>query len=95
VLHLDSEPGAGTTARAWLPVAEENAARPPQLHLALQVSLAAAILLVEDDPLIAGSTPPQSLRQRSNGGHRRTRNPNLWRRRACEILPRFHITRER
>jgi signal transduction histidine kinase/CheY-like chemotaxis protein len=55
-LHLDSEPGAGTTVRLWLPVAEENAAPPPQLHLSLQYSSAATILLVDDDALIAGST---------------------------------------
>ena len=55
-LHLESTPGAGTTARLWLPVAIESAVLSENTSLATKKTERAKILFVDDDPLIAGSS---------------------------------------
>ena len=55
-LHLESTPGEGTTVRLWLPVAMEAAAQPELSIAETQTTSTATILLVDDDPLIGGST---------------------------------------
>ena len=55
-LRLESTPGAGTTARLWLPVAIETAVLSENTPLATKKTERAKILFVDDDPLIAGSS---------------------------------------
>ena len=55
-LHLESTPGAGTTARLWLPVAVETAVLSENTSFATKKTERAKILFVDDDPLIAGSS---------------------------------------
>jgi nitrogen-specific signal transduction histidine kinase/CheY-like chemotaxis protein len=55
-LALESLPGKGTQVWLWLPVAPEGAAPALPLPLQSQTTSPATILLVDDDPLIAGST---------------------------------------
>jgi signal transduction histidine kinase/FixJ family two-component response regulator len=55
-LSLNSQPGRGTTATLWLPVADAAAlpAKPPETNVT--VNRIAKILIVDDDPLVAMST---------------------------------------
>jgi len=55
-LRLESSPGAGTTARLWLPVAAEPAEDLEKTPILAQNTARAKILFVDDDPLIAGSS---------------------------------------
>ena len=55
-LRLESTPGAGTTARLWLPVAVETAVHSKQTPVVAKNTERAKILFVDDDPLIAGSS---------------------------------------
>jgi signal transduction histidine kinase len=55
-LRLESTPGQGTNAAIWLPIAVEAVAARKQHHVATPTTAQARILLVDDDPLIAGST---------------------------------------
>jgi signal transduction histidine kinase len=55
-LQLKSNPGEGTTVCLWLPLATEAAPAPAPPLPAPQATAPATILLVDDDPLIAGST---------------------------------------
>jgi signal transduction histidine kinase len=55
-LKLESTPGQGTNVSLWLPVATGVAASPDAAPDLTQTSPPARILLVDDDPLIAGST---------------------------------------
>jgi signal transduction histidine kinase len=54
--RLESQPGLGTKAELWLPVADRAAETFVQLRTTPAVTLGATILLVDDDALIAGST---------------------------------------
>ena len=53
---LKSEPGAGTTAELWLPVADGPAEASVHREVAETATPASTILLVDDDALIAAST---------------------------------------
>jgi CheY-like chemotaxis protein len=55
-LRLESRPGQGTTVSLWLPVSAEVAASVAPSRAVPQLTSSAMILLVDDDPLIAGST---------------------------------------
>jgi signal transduction histidine kinase len=55
-LRLESTPGEGTTVRLWLPVATEAAVEPTLPMAPIHQTSPVTILLVDDDPLIAGST---------------------------------------
>ena len=56
-LRLESNPGAGTTARLWLPIAAETTVhRDKETFMGTKTSERAKILFVDDDPLIAGSS---------------------------------------
>ncbi len=55
-LRLDSTPGEGTTVCLWLPVAMGTPAAPESLIVAPRRTERVTILVVDDDPLIAGST---------------------------------------
>jgi signal transduction histidine kinase len=54
--RLESQPGLGTKAELWLPVADRAAETFVQLRTTPPVRPTATILLVDDDALIAGST---------------------------------------
>ena len=56
LLELESQPGKGTTATLWLPVATQPAAPAEPEAPQAQAGRAATILVVDDDPLIAMST---------------------------------------
>jgi signal transduction histidine kinase len=55
-LQLESTPGQGTTIRLWLPVSSEPAAPVARRAPASEATSPLTVLLVDDDPLIAGST---------------------------------------
>jgi CheY-like chemotaxis protein len=55
-LRLDSAPDEGTTVRLWLPSAAELAVSPTPPPPLPRATPPATILVVDDDPLIAGST---------------------------------------
>ena len=55
-LRLESEPGKGTAVLLWLPVTSDPVAAPEALASEPQATKAVTVLLVDDDPLIAGST---------------------------------------
>ena len=56
-LSLESNPGAGTTARLWLPIAGETRCIPKSRRSSgPKTTERAKILLVDDDALIAGSS---------------------------------------
>ncbi len=55
-LQLESQPGTGTVATLWLPIAAEGPVRTEPLAAPHGPSRSATILVVDDDPLIALST---------------------------------------
>ncbi len=56
-LHLESEPGTGTTASIWLPVtAEQPAAMRDAPPVADPVKLRVRLLVVDDEPLVRSTT---------------------------------------
>lgn len=56
-LELNSEPGVGTTASIWLPVASEQPAEPePESRPLIAASQRATILLVDDEELVRFGT---------------------------------------
>jgi signal transduction histidine kinase len=55
-LRLESAPSEGTTAKLWLPIADEALAASESVSSVIHASARARILFVDDDLLIAGST---------------------------------------
>jgi signal transduction histidine kinase len=55
-LRLESAPSEGTTAKLWLPIADEALATSENVSSVIHASARARILFVDDDLLIAGST---------------------------------------
>jgi signal transduction histidine kinase len=55
-LTLESEPGAGTTIKIWLPVADQNAAAPAPRTDPILGPGSGTVLLVDDEDLVRAST---------------------------------------